>query len=75
MSRGRVTYEFCDLRRMTVSAVVEFDRWSQTHSERASTGTLHLWPSETLVRLFRGRFVPGLDRECAGKTVLDVGCP
>jgi ubiquinone/menaquinone biosynthesis C-methylase UbiE len=32
-----------------------------------------LWPSETLVRLFKGNYVPGLDKQYAGKKVLDVG--
>lgn len=51
-----------------------FDLWSQIHSHRTATGAGHLWPSETLIRLFKGRFISELDRDFRGKSVLDVGC-
>lgn len=57
-----------------VSATTEFDKWSGAHIARATTGRLHLRPSESLVRLFRGRFIPGMERDLRGKSVLDVGC-
>lgn len=51
-----------------------FDLWSTIHSHRMASGAGHLWPSETLIRLFKGRFVSGLKRDFHGKSVLDVGC-
>ena len=51
-----------------------FDLWSQTYRQRSASGMGHLWPSETLIRLFKGRFVPMLDRDFEGKSILDVGC-
>lgn len=51
-----------------------FDLWSQIHSHRIGSGAGHLWPSETLIRLFKGRFIPDLSRDFEGKSVLDVGC-
>jgi SAM-dependent methyltransferase len=57
-----------------VSATAAFEKWSGAHLARAGEGALHLWPSETLVRIFRGRFVPGLARDLRGTSVLDVGC-
>ncbi|MDH4187792.1 MAG: class I SAM-dependent methyltransferase [Nitrospira sp.] len=32
-----------------------------------------MWPSETLVRLFKGDYIPGLHRDYAGKRVIDIG--
>ena len=33
-----------------------------------------MWPSETLVRLLKGSYVPGIDQNFVGKKVLDVSC-
>ncbi len=32
-----------------------------------------VWPSETMVRVFKGDYVPDLNHDYAGKSVLDVG--
>jgi SAM-dependent methyltransferase len=47
-----------------------FDRWSLYYAREQGLS----WPSETLVRLFRGRYVPSHDpASLAGRSVLDVG--
>ena len=33
-----------------------------------------LWPSETLVRLFNGEYIPNLDKSFEGRKLLEVGC-
>src|SRR5262245_12042525 len=48
--------------------------WRQCYDTAAKEGWELLWPSETLVRLFKGSYVPDLDRNYGGKSVLDVGC-
>ena len=45
-----------------------FKRWESYYRSGSRS-----WPSETLVRLLRGSYIPGLDRNHAGKSVLDVG--
>jgi SAM-dependent methyltransferase len=50
-----------------------FERWTACHAQAAAAGTELMWPSETLVRLFKGDYVPGLDKAYAGKRVIDVG--
>ena len=51
-----------------------FDKWAEAYAQYACSGEELLWPSETLVRSFKGAYVPGLDRQnMAGKRVLDVG--
>ncbi len=50
-----------------------FEKWSQFYREGLSKGHAVSWPSETLVRLMRGSYIPGLDRNYTGKSVLEVG--
>lgn len=50
-----------------------FAQWTDTYRRFAAEGTELLWPSETLVRLLKGRYVPGPRFELAGRRVLDVG--
>jgi ubiquinone/menaquinone biosynthesis C-methylase UbiE len=50
-----------------------FEKWSHFYTNLAANNTELLWPSETLVRLFKGNYVPGLDKGYEGKKVLDVG--
>jgi SAM-dependent methyltransferase len=49
------------------------EKWSVAYRALAAEGTEMLWPSETLVRLLRGAYVPDLDREYTGKRCLEVG--
>jgi ubiquinone/menaquinone biosynthesis C-methylase UbiE len=50
-----------------------FNKWSDFHTKLAANTSELLWPSETLVRLFKGNYVPGLDKQYKGRTLLDVG--
>lgn len=47
--------------------------WVDHYNHCKATGET-MWPCETLVRLFKGTYVPNLDRNHTGKKVLDVGC-
>lgn len=49
------------------------DLWTKYYAEARRIGVDLAWPSETLVRLMRGSYIPGLDREYRGKRVLEVG--
>jgi SAM-dependent methyltransferase len=49
------------------------EKWSAAYRALAAEGTEMLWPSETLVRLLKGAYVPDLDREFTGKRCLEVG--
>jgi ubiquinone/menaquinone biosynthesis C-methylase UbiE len=51
-----------------------FEKWSAARKKSAQSGEELLWPSETLVRLFKGPYISGLDhRQCEGKRVIDIG--
>jgi SAM-dependent methyltransferase len=50
-----------------------FDEWAEMYRKFAAEGSELMWPSETLVRLFKGAYVPGLDRNFQGKRVVDIG--
>lgn len=50
-----------------------FDKWADSYRQASESGAELLWPSETLVRLFKGHYVPGLDRDYRGKKALEVG--
>jgi len=51
-----------------------FESWAAAYRQFAHEGAELAWPSETLVRLFKGPYVTGLDhRTLNGKAVLDVG--
>jgi SAM-dependent methyltransferase len=47
------------------------DNWR--HYYTAGDSTSLGWPSETLVRLFRGRYIADMPRELKGMSVLEVG--
>lgn len=49
-----------------------FDDWTVQYKEAAKLGTELCWPSETLIRLFKGNYIPNLDKDFAGKRILDV---
>lgn len=50
-----------------------FKKWTAEHHKTAQNDTALAWPSETLIRLFKGSYVPKLDKNYVGKKVLDVG--
>jgi ubiquinone/menaquinone biosynthesis C-methylase UbiE len=50
-----------------------FETWAEAYKKAAADGSELMWPSETLVRMFKGSYIPGLDRNYAGRKVLDIG--
>lgn len=50
-----------------------FDKWADAYKKYSAEGIELMWPSETLVRLFKGDYVPGLNKQYPGKKVIDVG--
>jgi len=50
-----------------------FEKWALAYRRLTETGRELLWPSETLVRLFKGPYLPSLPKDQRGKKVLDVG--
>jgi ubiquinone/menaquinone biosynthesis C-methylase UbiE len=47
--------------------------WTKEYQSSAESAA-KLWPSETLVRLFRGNYVPNLNKNYEGRKILEVGC-
>ena len=50
-----------------------FDKWAEMYRKFAAEGSELMWPSETLVRMFKGNYVTGLDKNYQGKKVIDIG--
>jgi SAM-dependent methyltransferase len=50
-----------------------FDQWTEYYQKMAVKGAELLWPSETLIRLFKGNYIPDLQKDYAGRKVIDVG--
>lgn len=55
------------------SANEAFRKWATVYKKATRLGDQLLWPSETLVRLFCGNYIPGLNKQYHGKSVIDVG--
>ena len=49
-----------------------FDQWTNAYKKNIAAGTELLWPSETLIRLFKGDYIKGLNKNYAGKAALDI---
>jgi 2-polyprenyl-3-methyl-5-hydroxy-6-metoxy-1,4-benzoquinol methylase len=49
----------------------DVDQWAVT-STGPGCGEELMWPSETLIRLFKSNYIPGLNKNYQGKKVLDV---
>jgi SAM-dependent methyltransferase len=47
--------------------------WSNAHKHFSNSGQELVYPSETLIRLFRGNYITGEVPELNGKKILDVG--
>ena len=47
--------------------------WRQHYVAGEKSGDFRGWPTETLVRLFRGSYISGMPRDLTGKSVLEVG--
>ncbi len=50
-----------------------FEQWADAYKKGNAAGVELMWPSETLIRLFKGNYVPGLSKNYQGKKVIDVG--
>jgi ubiquinone/menaquinone biosynthesis C-methylase UbiE len=53
-----------------------FQDWETAYRKFQESGQSLVWPSETLVRLFKGDYIPQLDKNYVGKRALDIsfGC-
>ncbi len=49
------------------------NKWKNFYSEGPKKGIGKVWPSETLVTLFKGSYFPWFQETCQGKKVLDIG--
>jgi ubiquinone/menaquinone biosynthesis C-methylase UbiE len=50
-----------------------FSKWAETYRIFADQGNELMWPSETMVRLFKGNYIPGLNKDYNNKKILDIG--
>ena len=50
-----------------------FGKWTEEYQKEAKINSELGWPSETLIRLFKGSYIPGLDKNYQGKKLLEVG--
>lgn len=50
-----------------------FEKWAQAYRRMEAEGQDLMWPSETLIRLLKGDYVAGLDKDYDGKKVIDIG--
>ena len=50
-----------------------FEKWANAYKKGAAAGVELMWPSETLIRLFKGSYIPGLSKKYKNKKVIDVG--
>lgn len=51
----------------------EFETWANAYKNLAENQMELMWPSETLIRVFKGNYVLGKPLEYKNKSVLDVG--
>jgi len=51
----------------------KFKLWASIYKKESKEGTDLMWPSETLVRLFKGNYISSLDKNYDGKKVIDIG--
>lgn len=50
-----------------------FDKWATNYRKWATEGSGLMWPSETLVRLIKGEYIPRLGKTFDGRKVIDIG--
>src|SRR5258706_4442958 len=53
---------------------VAFDKWASFYLKAIDYGTDLIWPNEPLIFILKGNYIPGLQKNYHGKSVLDVGC-
>ena len=56
------------------SGRIDADGWTEHYGDSDDATATQRWPAENLIRMLMGSYIPGLDREHAGRDVLDVGC-
>ncbi len=59
---------------MTQQSKTAFKDWADYYRQASASGEALAYPSETLVRLFKGKYITGMPRDFHGLSVLDVGC-
>ncbi|MBA4318480.1 MAG: hypothetical protein C0412_08770 [Flavobacterium sp.] len=52
---------------------LSFSKWKEFYLKAGETGTEQLWPCENLVRLFKGKYIPDLDKNFSGGKIIDIG--
>lgn len=50
-----------------------FQKWKDFYLKAEKTSTEQVWPSENLVRMFKGKYISNLDNKYSGKKVIDIG--
>src|SRR5260221_3021881 len=50
-----------------------FEKWAAIYARSAADGSEPLWPSEDLIRLLKGSYIPNLSRDFDGRSVVEVG--
>ena len=51
----------------------DYIEWANFYKKASAQGIELVWPSETLVRLFKGDYIPYIDKNYEGKKIIDVG--
>jgi len=51
-----------------------FGNWTSAYVRAVKQDRALSWPNETLIRMVKGDYIPGLKKDYKGKKVLDVGC-
>lgn len=49
-----------------------FQKWEEFYLENERTEGNQLWPSENLVRMFKGKYIDGLTKKYTNKKVIDI---
>jgi ubiquinone/menaquinone biosynthesis C-methylase UbiE len=50
-----------------------FQKWKEFYLNAGNAGTELLWPCENLIRMFKGKYIPDLDKNYSGKKIIEVG--
>ena len=49
-----------------------FEKWANAYKKGAAAGVELMWPSETLIRLFKGSYIPGLSKKYKNKIAINL---
>jgi SAM-dependent methyltransferase len=53
---------------------IDAEGWTEHYEDGNEEAPTPRWPAENLIRMVMGSYIPGMDRQHAGRDVLDVGC-